>query len=462
MLPGRCSERYSAPVPDSRTRGEAAINLLDTLPSANPAEAAGGLPVPPQPLPARALRIALLGYRSKPTGGGQGVYLRYLSRALAEAGHEVDVISGPPYPELDPGVRLIRIPSLDLFENGLLSLRPRHLGSMSNLLEWLSKLTGGFAEPYTFGRRVVKYLRRHGHRYDLVHDNQSLSFGMLELQAMGLPLVTTIHHPITSDFRIALAAAPRWYDRLLVRRWYSFLRMQRTVARQLRHVVTVSDCSRQDIARDFGLQPAGIELVPNGIDTEVFRPRPEVPRNPHRLMSIASADSPLKGLRYLLEAFASLLRRQPALELILVSRPEPGGTTEQLIRQLGIGPRLRIVNGISTGEMVRLYAEASIAVVPSLYEGFGLPAGEAMACGVPVVSTDGGALTEVVGDAGVIVPAGDAVALEQAIASLLADSARQRELGERARQRILERFCWTVCARDMEALYRRVIDHADG
>lgn len=412
-------------------------------------------------MPERPLRIGLLGYRSKPTGGGQGIYLRYLSRALCEAGHQVDVISGPPYPELEPGVGLIRIPSLDLFENGLGSLRPRHLRSLSNIIEWSSKLTGGFAEPYTFGRRVVKYLREQGHRYDLVHDNQSLCYGMLELQKLGLPLVTTIHHPITSDFRIALEAAPHWWDRILVRRWYSFLHMQRAVARQLRHVVTVSDGSRQDIARDFGLQPAGIDLVPNGVDTEVFQPHPEVPRNPRRLMSIASADSPLKGLRYLLQAFARLLQRWPDLELILVSRPEPGGATEQLIAALGIAGNLRIVSGISTEEMVRLYAEASLAVVPSLYEGFGLPAGEAMACGVPVVATDGGALPEVVGDAGVIVPAGDALALERAIAALLEDPIRCQQLAERGRQRIVERFSWTVCAREMEALYRRVISHAD-
>lgn len=431
------------------------------MPSVNPTESAGSSPPPAQAEPDRPLRIALLGYRSKPTGGGQGVYLRYLSRALSEAGHQVDVISGPPYPELDPGVKLIRIPSLDLFEHGLASLRPHHLRSLSNIIEWSSKLTGGFAEPYTFGRRVVKYLRRHGHHYDLIHDNQSLCYGMLELQQLGLPLVTTIHHPITSDFRIALEAAPHWWGRLLVRRWYSFLRMQRRVARQLRHVVTVSDCSRQDIARDFGLQPAGIDLVPNGVDTEVFRPHPEVPRNPRRLMSIASADSPLKGLRYLLQAFARLLQRWPDLELVLVSRPEPGGATEQLIAALGIAGNLRIVSAISTEEMVRLYAEASLAVVPSLYEGFGLPAGEAMACGVPVVATDGGALPEVVGDAGVIVPAGDALALERAIAALLEDPLRCQQLAERGRQRIEERFSWTVCAREMEALYRRVISHAD-
>ena len=413
------------------------------------------------PVPLEPLRIALLGYRSQPFAGGQGVYLNYLSKALVDAGHRVDVISGPPYPQLDPRVRLIQLPSLDLFENGLLSLRPRHLSSLTDMIEWCSKLTGGFAEPYTFGRRAVRYLRRHGGEYDLVHDNQSLSYGMLQIQDMGLPLVTTVHHPITSDLRIALKAARSWYERLLIRRWHSFLVMQKKVVKQLHNVVTVSDCSRQDIARDFGLQPAGIGLVHNGIDTAVFRPLPDVERQPLRLMATCSADAPLKGLRYLLRAYARLLPQYPGLELLVVSKPRPGGKTEKLVRHLGIADRVRFVNGITTGQMVRYYAEAAIAVVPSVYEGFGLPAGEAMACGVPVVSSDGGALPEVVGDAGVIVPARNVDALVAAIDGLLRDPERRAELGAMGRQRILDEFCWDVCAGQMVDYYRQVL-HADG
>ena len=409
----------------------------------------------------KPLRMALLGSRSQPHAGGQGVYLRYLSKALADAGHSVDVISGPPYPHLDSRVRLIELPSLDLFENGLLSLRPRHLTSLTNIIEWTSKLTGGFAEPYTFGRRVVKYLREHGADYDLVHDNQSLSYGMLQIQDMGLPLVTTLHHPITSDLRIALAAARNPWERLLIRRWHAFLRMQTRVVRKLRNVVTVSDRSRQDIARDFGLQPAGISLVYNGIDTEVFRPLGGVERNPLRLMATCSADAPLKGLRYLLKAHARLLREFPGLELLLVGKPRPGGQTEKLIRRLGISDHIRFVSNISTEQMVRYYAEASVAVVPSVYEGFGLPAGEAMACGVPVVSTDGGALPEVVGDAGVIVPVRDAEALAGAIADLLRKPERREVLSRQGRQRIEELFCWQVCARQMTDYYRQVIADAN-
>ena len=329
--------------------GEAVIRHLDTaqLTAQDPAAGPGTLA---EQIASRPLRIALLGYRSQPFAGGQGVYLNYLSKALVDAGHSVDVISGPPYPHLDPRVRLIQLPSMDLFENGLMSLRPRHLASLTDVIEWCSKLTGGFAEPYTFGRRAVRYLREHGGDYDLIHDNQSLSYGMLQIQGMGLPLVTTVHHPITSDLRIALRAARNWRERLMIRRWHSFLIMQKKVVKQLRHVVTVSDCSRQDIARDFGLQPAGIGLVHNGIDTEVFQPRPRVVRNPLRLMATCSADAPLKGLRYLLRAYAQLLEHYPDLELLVVSKPRPGGKTERLVARLGIADRVRFVSGIRSEE----------------------------------------------------------------------------------------------------------------
>jgi glycosyltransferase involved in cell wall biosynthesis len=411
--------------------------------------------------PVKSLRIAILGYRSHPYGGGQGVYVKYLSKALVDAGHHVDVISGPPYPHLDPRVKLIELPSLDLFVNGLGSLRPRHLKSLTNIIEWLSKLTGGFAEPYTFGRRAVKYLKRHGHNYDLIHDNQSLSSGMLQIQKMGLPLVTTLHHPITSDLRIAVKAARRWWEKLLILRWHSFLYMQKRVVKGLHNIVTVSECSRQDIARDFGIQPAGISLIYNGVDTEEFRPLADVERRPLRLMATASADAPLKGLRFLLRSYARLLQEYPGLELMVVGKPQPGGATERLLRKLKLEDRVTFVTGISTAEMVRYYAEATIAVVPSVYEGFGLPAAEAMACGVPVVSTVGGALPEVVGDAGVLVPVRDVTALTVAIKALLENVPRRAELGERGRKRIDEMFCWRVTAQRMSDYYLQVLQNAN-
>lgn len=410
------------------------------------------------PAAARPLRIALLGYRSNPFSGGQGIYLRYLSRALVDAGHSVDVISGEPYPDLDPRVRLVKLPGLNLYAapDHVTALRPRHLLSATDFFEWFSMLTGGFPEPYTFGRRLEAHFRtlaRRGEHYDIVHDNQCLAWGTLALQRRGIPLVTTIHHPITSDRDIALAHATTRGERMLIRRWYNFLRMQGKVVRRLEHIVTVSECSRRDIARAFGIDAARITVIHNGIDTEVFRPEPQIARNPWQLITTASADQPLKGTQHLIRAFARLCERDPRLRLTFVGKPRPGGPTERLIESLDVGARIRFMHGLSADELRHLYASSAIAVVPSEYEGFGLPAGEAMACGVPVVSTDGGALPEVVGDAGLIVPARDPAALAQAIARLLDDDALRAELGVLGRQRVLERFSWAEAARTLTAYY---------
>lgn len=412
------------------------------------------------PSPAsRPLNICLLGYRSHPHCGGQGVYLHYLSKALVEAGHRVDVISGQPYPELDPRVRLIKMPGLNLYEceHPTRALRPRHLLSWADLTEWFSKLTGGFAEPYAFGRRVARYLRKHREQYDIVHDNQSLCYGLLSIERSGLPVVATIHHPITRDRQLALDAAPDWFYRLLVRRWHSFLRMQEKVSRRLSHIVTVSTQSLDDIVQHFGVTRERVELIYNGIDTDIFAPGSEPKSAKMRVMTTASADQPLKGLRFLLQAVAKLRPNYPDLEVLVVGKLQEGGATEALLKALDLEHTVQFVSGISNDEMASYYRSSTMVVCPSLYEGFGLPAGEAMACGVPVISSDGGALPEVVGDAGIIVPAGNSAALAEAMESLLEDAALREQLGAAGRERIESQFSWKLCAQQLVRYYRSVI-----
>ena len=405
------------------------------------------------------LKICLLGYRSNPYSGGQGIYIKFLSKALVNAGHSVDVISGEPYPELDDSVRLIKLPGLNLFEadNHVTALRPRHLLSYTDFFEWFSMLTGGFPEPYTFGRRLVQYFKQHRPDYDIVHDNQSLCFGTLQLQKMSVPIITTIHHPITSDLRIALQSAETWKLRLLIKRWYSFLKMQKRVVKQLDNLVTVSHASRRDIATDFAIAETKLNIIHNGIDTSVFRPIPAIEPDEFNVMATASADVPLKGLDYLIRAISILANEIPELKLTVLGKLKEDGKTAKLIRQLGLENRIHFYSGLSSQEVAELYAKASCAVVPSIYEGFGLPAGEAMACGVPVITTNGGALPEVVGDAGIIVQTRDHIALADAIRTLLGDSNLRRTLAAKGRSRILELFSWEVAASDMLQLYREVV-----
>lgn len=416
-----------------------------------------------EPDPGDPLDVCLLSYRSDPYSGGQGVYVYHLSRALAALGHSVDVVSGRPYPELDPRVNLIELPGANVFEaeSNLGAFEPSFLRSPTKLYEWASALTGGFPEPYAFGRRVVRYFEEHDPDYDVIHDNQSLSYGLLELVERGHPTVATVHHPITVDRELALSHADGLLSRALVRRWFRFLRMQESVARELPHVIAVSRASKQRAVRDFGIDAATATVIHNGIDTDRYAPR-ERERRPTRLATTISSDVPLKGLSYLLCAFARVRREVPDAELLVMGDLEGDGETGRLISELGIAEAIDCRRRIDDGEMVELYSSAAMAVVPSLYEGFGLPAAEAMACGVPVVATTGGALPEVVGDAGVLVPPGDVDALTRAITTLLSDAARRERLGSAARRRVRAEFDWEDTARETVDLYRRAIDDVNG
>ncbi len=406
------------------------------------------------------MRVALLSYRSEPHCGGQGVYVRHLSRGLAELGHEVEVFSGQPYPVLDSRVRLTKVPSLDLYRqpDPFRTPRPSEIRDATDLLELATMWTAGFPEPRTFSRRVAKLLHARAGEFDVVHDNQSLGNALLSLPRAGIPLVATVHHPITRDRTTDLAAATGW-RRLTLRRWYGFVRMQARVARQLPELLTVSGCSADDISDDFVVPRDKIRVVPLGVDTAVFRP-PEQPRVPGRIVAVASADVPLKGVRHLLEAVAKL-RTERDVELTLVTRLTPGGPTERLISELAIGDIVHTVSGVSDAELAELLASAEVACVPSLYEGFSLPTVEAMACGTPLVVSRAGALPEVIGADGEcadLVPPGDTEALAHAVAAQLDDSERRARMGAAGRQRVLRHYSWRSVAAATAECYAEAIE----
>ena len=422
-------------------------------------------PSPAQtPLGDRPLRILMPSYRSDPYTGGQGVYLRHLTKALADQGQEVTVVSGPPYPQLDSRVGLIKLLSLDLYSKpknwfGVPSYPHQAVQDWIDVQEYWTHVFGGFGEPWSFGERFARFMQGREREWDVVHDNQTLSYGMLRVQEMGVPFVGTLHHPITMDRRIAVEHADTVSLKLLTMRWYSFLRMQRKVCQRLKFMTVASENTKRDAARDFAVDPKKMEVIYLGIDAEQFRPIPGIERKTNRLMATASADVPLKGLVYLVRAYAKLLESYPDLELTVVGRLREGPTAK-LLSQLGIIDRVRFVAGLSDDEIARLYAETTLAVAPSVYEGFGFPPAEAMACAVPVVATTGGSLPEIVGDAGVQVPVKDADALAAGIASLLDNPSRRSELGAKGRKRILDNFLWSRTASEITRVYRKTIADA--
>jgi glycosyltransferase involved in cell wall biosynthesis len=406
------------------------------------------------------MRVALLSYRSKPHCGGQGVYVRHLSRGLVDLGHHVEVFSGQPYPDLlDARVRLTKVPSLDLYRepDPFRVPRPSEIRDSIDLLELATMWSAGFPEPRTFTLRVARLLAQRPGDFDLVHDNQSLGTGLLTIAGAGLPVVATVHHPITRDRVLDLAAA-RWWRKPLVHRWYGFANMQKQVARQIPDLLTVSSSSAADIVTDFGVSPEQLHVVPLGVDTELFKPGP-LPRQPGRVIAIASADTPLKGVSTLLHAVAKL-RLIRDLELQLVAKVEPNGPTEKLIAELGISDIVHISTGLSDAGLAALFASSEVACIPSLYEGFSLPAVEAMASGTPIVASRVGALPEVLGTDGAcaeLVPAADVDALTWALGELLDSPEKRRRLGSAGRARAVDVFSWEAVAAQTVRIYERAI-----
>lgn len=417
--------------------------------------------VPARPPAPGGQRVAFLIYRGNPRCGGQGVYTRHLTRELVRLGHSVEVFAGPPWPELDEGVGFTPVPGLDLYRSPDPFRLPalREFKDRESWVEFGIMMTAGFGEPLAFSKRVRRILNARRDDFDIIHDNQCLGTGIGELVDDGWPLLMTLHHPITVDRKLALDKATGPYQRFTTKRWFGFLRMQVRVARRLPYVLTVSRSSKRDINAQMQVPLEKMTVVPVGVDQDVFKPYPDVTPIEGRLMVTTSSDVPMKGLLPLLEAVAKL-RTERNVTLTVIGKPQEGGRVDQALDRLNLRDAVTCVSGISDEELARTYGEAQVAVVPSLYEGFSLPAIEAMACGVPLVATTGGALPEVVGqsgETGVLVPPDDPGALAQAIGELLDDPAARARIGAAGRARVHERFTWVVTAKGTAACYDAIL-----
>ena len=418
---------------------------------------------PARPAEPGKLRIAFLIYRGNPRCGGQGVYTRHLTRELMNLGHSVEVFAGPPWPELDEGVGFTAVRGLDLYRDPdpfRIPARSEFI-SLADVAEFAVMMTGGFAEPLAYSLRIEKILAERRGDFDIIHDNQCMGPGILKLHREGWPLLETLHHPITVDRSIALDHAETAWKRYTTRRWFGFLRMQVRVVKQLPAVLTVSHNSKVDINAQMKVPLERLTVVPVGVDASVFRPYDDVVKKKGRLMVTSSSDVPMKGLVPLLEAIAKL-RVERDIDLIVIGQPNPKGRVAATIERLGLADIVTTITGVSDDALARLYGEAEVAIVPSLYEGFSLPAIEAMSCAVPVVATTGGALPEVVGvsgETGLLVEPNNPEALVEAIRSLLDDAALRQRLGDNGRQRVIERFTWQVTARGTAACYEAILGH---
>ncbi len=409
--------------------------------------------------PDAPLSIAYLTYRGKPHVGGQGVYTRHLTKALVDLGHRVEVFGGQPYPILDDRIELHQLPSLDLWNDHFPGRFPGYweLKSKADWAEAFSHLRGTFGEPLSFSMRALVALKSRQRDFDLVHDNQCLGYSILGIEKL-IPTIVTLHHPITRDRALEMAHTTTWRKRYSIGRWYNFVKMQGRVASRMPRIVVVSENSIKDIHTDMGVSLDRMRLVPVGVDPDLFTPLPHVVRRPGRLITTASADVALKGLSYLLEAMAKL-RTERDVTLTIIGKPREGASND-LIDQLGLRPHIEFVSGVPDERIVELYAEAEMAVVPSLYEGFSLPAIEAMSTGICLVATNGGALPEVTGRDGETVlqcKAGDVDALVATLRRGLDDADLRARIGEAGRRRVVERWSWKHCAQLTVDQYREVL-----
>ena len=400
-----------------------------------------------------------MSYRSAPFGGGQGVYVKNLSKALTNLGHKVTVFSGPPYPDLDKEVDLIESPGLNLFEtfnfkDRIYTFIRQKNKTFTDFYEFLSVLAGGFPEMKIFGKRAKKHLLKNN--YDVVIDNQSISYAMEYIQITN-PLIEVIHHPITKDLNHELATSKNIIYKISRYRWYSFLKMQKKVAPKLRNILTVSESSKRDIIADFKVSSNNISVINNAIDTSIFRPYPDVKRKPHKLITTASADVPLKGLDYSLYALASLKEDFSDIELSVIGMPRVGGHTERLIKELDLSQRINFKTNLTKEEIAEEYAESSIAIVSSLYEGFGYPVGEAMSCSIPLIATNVASIPEITEDFATLIPTKNHEALASAISEIFSKPDMYNIKAKKGRIHIKEKFNELLIAKQYEKLMIEVI-----
>lgn len=409
-----------------------------------------------------SLRIAFLTYRGHPYTGGQGVYTRHMARELTALGHSVEVISGPPYPHLDNGIRLTELPSLDLYRMPDPFRIPRlsEFKDRFDVLEYFITAAATFAEPLTFSLRAHRELAGRLEQFDIVHDNQCLGTGIWKIHQAGLPVLETIHHPITVDRRLETEHAPTAWKRFTKNRFYAFTNMQTKVAQKLPRILTVSSNSYEDIIRDHKVDAERLHIVNVGVDTNQFRPMDDISPVPGRLMTTASADVAMKGLAFLLEALAKLRTENDSIHLVVIGKPKYDSKATKLIKELRLSEHIEFVSGVSDERIVELYNEAQIAIVPSLYEGFSLPAIEAMSCGVPLIATTGGALPEVVGEDGVTalqVAPGNSEDLAAKIRWALKEPKLRSTIGFAGRQRVVKNYSWRITAEKTVEHYRALL-----
>jgi glycosyltransferase involved in cell wall biosynthesis len=408
------------------------------------------------------MKICLLSYRGNPYCGGQGIYLMYLARELVKLGHKVHAIVGPPYPFEMEGVVMHRLSNHNYFnvkKNFIKPHKPFATFNPLNFYEFIASKFGVFPEMETFSVRAYLKLKelQKTERFDVIHDNQCLGYGFLLIKRLGIPFVSTLHHPLTID-RTTWFEYPSDFSLKIKRVLYYPLIMQKIVSNEMDRIVTVSHNSAHEITKAFGVPPEKQRVVYNGMDSGIFYPMKGIKKRRNSLIFVGNVEDRKKGVSYLLKALTLTKNR---VHLTIVDGGAPNRKfVPSWINKLKLNDRITFTGKISLDRLVELYSRTEIAVCPSLYEGFGFPAAEAMACELPVIASTGGALPEVVGEhlkTAYLIPPRDPEALAEGIDYLIDNPAARKNMGRAARKRVLEKFTWRNAAKGMVEVYREML-----
>ena len=409
------------------------------------------------------MKVCLLSYRGNPYCGGQGIYVMYIARELVKLGHEVHVIAGPPYPFDEEGVIIHRVSNHNYFNKPKDFIKPHKPFATFqplNFYEFIAAKLGIFPEIETFSFRAFLKLKEllKTHKFDIIHDNQCLGYGFLLIQRLGVPFISTIHHPLSID-RSTWFEYPSDFNIKMRRILYYPLLMQRFVANRMSRIITVSHNAAIEINKAFGVNQKNISVIYNGMDSSLFYPVKGVKKKANSIIFVGNVEDRKKGIIYLLKAM-TLTKHNVTLTIVDGGAPNRS-TVPHLIDKLGVNGRVTFTGKIPIEKLITLYSQHEMAVLPSLYEGFGFPAAEAMACELPVITSTAGALPEVVGEhmeTGYLVPPRDAHAIAEGIDFLLDNPEIRKRLGKAGRKRVLDIFTWENAARELVKMYEEVVN----
>lgn len=404
-----------------------------------------------------SLKIALLSYRSDPFSGGQGIYIKNISEALHNRGHEIIIFSGNPLPEVNKAIKVIRIETPGFFETFDSLERLKIFSSLEknrlNFMDFFETFTGTFTEPVFFGERLVKnkYFQETVDEFDIFHDNQSISSYP---ETVLKKLVTTLHHPIHVDKEIDLASEKSFLSRLSIKRWYSFLNFQKKNLKAVKKVISPSLSSKNDICRYFDYPSKNISVIWNGINLDdcKFHQRESFSAN---FVTIISADVPMKNLRTVLKAL--YLLKQDGLNAKLTIVGDLREDNKKLIDLLGLTKEITYKSKLPRKQLIQALNNADIGIAPSEYEGFGFPLVEMIATGLPVIVSDKASLPELAGNAGLIFNSKDSNELKEKMKELVENKTLRNKVTENSKLRRDDFFGWDEYAKKLEDLYKEII-----